>query len=156
MKLVAIISIGTVTVSSDQPASAPAVNLLSRLMTAYNTHDIDTVAALYAPEGTHRDMASGQPKTGGTDIAAGLARFLENLPQARWHVDTITGGAGVASCEYVMTGSLQRDMGPFKASGQSVALPGAFFIAVRNGVIDASRDYWDSKSFVRQLQADVG
>lgn len=126
--------------------------LVTRLYVAYNAHDAAAVAALYAAEATHEDIAQGKPKRGPDDIAAGLARFFGWFPDARWTLEHhVIGGNGVAAVSYLLTATLKSQFGPIAPRDQAISLRGVHMLQVRDGLIRRSEDYWDAATFQRQL-----
>ena len=130
-----------------------ATGLLRALMRAYAERRLRDVHALYAPTATHRDVATGRTIEGPDAIVAGLGRFVERMPDARWEVERILGDEAAAACTYRLTATLQEDLGPYVAAGQAVELPGALVLTARDGAIAATADYWDSGTLDRQLRA---
>jgi len=123
-----------------------------RLYDAYNRHDPVLVAQLYAANGTHEDIAQGRPKTGPDQIAAGLGKFFGWFPDAVWEPQSeILGADGREAVTYLLTATLQTQMGPVAPRGQKISLRGVHVLELCNGLISRSEDYWDAASFQRQL-----
>lgn len=99
------------------------MTVLDSLYEAHNDHDPDAAAALYAAGGEHEDVAHGRPRRGARAIAEGLRRLFAAVPDARWETSDriIAGDRAVA--RYVLSGTLQGNLGPFRAaaSGSSCA-----------------------------------
>jgi steroid delta-isomerase-like uncharacterized protein len=127
------------------------MSVLDSLFAAYNDHDPDAAAALYAPDGHHEDVALGRPRRGAPAIAEGLRRFLSSVPDAHWQTSDriVTGDRAVG--RYVLSGTLQRSMGPFRAHGQRIVLRGVQVLELHEGRILRSEDFWDAATFERQL-----
>lgn len=122
------------------------------LFAAYNDHDLAAVAACYADDATHLDIASGRAKTGPDAIAAGLGFLLGAFPDAEWIVCGVVGGDDKVAVRYRLVGTLQRPFGPFTAQGQALSLPGVLWLDLADGKVVRSTDFWDSGSFSKQLQ----
>ncbi|MBR0691748.1 nuclear transport factor 2 family protein [Bradyrhizobium lablabi] len=126
--------------------------VIARLYLAYNAHDAAAVAALYAPDATHEDIAQGKPKHGPDEIAAGLGRFFSWFPDAHWAPQHhAIGASGVAAVSYLLTATLKRQFGPIAPRDQAVSLRGVHMLQIRDGLIRRSEDYWDAATFQRQL-----
>ena len=123
-----------------------------RLYEAYNRHEPASVAQLYAADATHEDIAQGRPRTGPEAISDGLRKFFVWFPDARWepHLQ-ITDPDGRAAITYLLTATLQTQMGPVPASGQKISLRGVHVLQLQHGLIRRSEDYWDATTFQRQL-----
>src|SRR4051794_31670089 len=104
-----------------QHAPAPA-GVLEGLLEAYNRGAPDEVANLYAADGTHEDVAQGRRVGGPEAIRSGLATFLRSFPDAAWSVARMLGDGDAAAAAYRLTGTLQGDLGPFRATGQELDL----------------------------------
>ena len=129
-----------------------AVQLHERLYAAYNRHDLASVAELYAQDATHEDVAHGRPKYGVNAIIEGLQRFLGWFPDAHWQPDiAIVDHNGLTAVPYLMTASLQSQMGPIGPKGQKISLRGIHVLHLNDGLIQRSEDYWDSATFQKQL-----
>jgi steroid delta-isomerase-like uncharacterized protein len=123
-----------------------------RLYDAYNRHDPAAVAQLYAAGATHEDIAQGRPRTGPEAISDGLRKFFGWFPDVRWepHLQ-ITDPDGRVAVTYLLTATLQAQMGPVPASGQKISLRGVHVLHLQGGLIRRSEDYWDATTFQRQL-----
>lgn len=129
--------------------------VLAALYEAYNRHDPHAAAALYSPEGTHEDVAIGRPSRGQEAIAEGLRRFFVAFPDARWTATDQLEENGRAFSRYVLTGTLQQDMGPFRAVGQRLELAGVHVLETSSGRIERSQDFWDGGTFQRQMNTTL-
>ena len=127
---------------------------LEALFQAYDAHDLERVGTLYAADATHVDIAAGRPKQGRAGIVDGLASFFSGFPDARWAVPASATGGGRAFGQYVLTGTLQRDLWSFNAFGQPLKLGGVLVLHCTNGLISRSEDYWDAGTFRRQMTDD--
>lgn len=128
------------------------MTVLDALYEAYNSHDPDAAAALYAPEGEHEDVAYGRPKRGREAIAGGLRHFFEAFPDAHWQTrDRIVDGDR-AMARYTLTATMHGDLGPFEGSGQRIELRGVQVLELQSGEIARSEDFWDGATFERQVK----
>jgi len=130
---------------------AGELTVLKALYEAYNAHDAEAAGALYAADGVHEDVATQRPQSGHTAIATGLRGFLAAFPDAQWTCLGSGEADGTAFSRYVLTGSLQGDLGPIRAGGQPLQLRGVHVLQVRDGRIEKSEDYWDMATFQRQM-----
>ena len=131
------------------------VKALRALYEAYNRHDHEAAAALYAENGEHEDVAYGRPRRGREAIADGLRRFFAAFPDARWEVRDALGGTDRAAARYVLTGTLQSDLGSIVAAGQRMELRGVQVLDVASGLIERTEDYWDGSTFEQQMKHEL-
>lgn len=129
------------------------MTIVERYLAGHNAHDAAAVGALYVPEGSHREVATAQVKTGPEAIAAGLASFLAAFPDARWDYGSAVVEPSRAAVPYRLTGTLQRQLGPFAPAGQSLELEGIVLVEFGADGLIATTDYWDAATFGRQMKA---
>jgi len=126
--------------------------LVETLYNAYNSRRIDDVAALYATDGTHEDIAHGRLKVGAGAIVEGFQKFIDWFPDAEWKLGSIIVGTNKkAAVEYALTGTLSTAMGPIVPRGQKISLRGLMVLTIENQKISRSEDYWDATTFQKQL-----
>jgi hypothetical protein len=58
---------------------------------------------------------------------------------------------GRVAVTYLLTATLQAQMGPVPAYGQKISLRGVHVMHQQGGLIRGSEDYWDATTFQRQL-----
>jgi steroid delta-isomerase-like uncharacterized protein len=121
---------------------------------AYNAHDVERIVSLYSADGRHLEIAQGRAAEGQEAIRQGLDGFLAAFPDAHWAQEEIIATMAGAAIAYTVTGSLQRQLGPFGAHGQQLELRGVHFLRLSGPEIVESRDYWDSATFARQMRVD--
>lgn len=122
------------------------------LYDAYNSHDVEMVAALYDRDGAHQDIAMGHQVVGVKAIAAGLKKFFGWFPDAKWEPVRQLSDSDVSTVvTYRMTGTLQAQMGPVTPTGQKISLRGAHVLFLQRGRILSSEDYWNAATFQKQL-----
>lgn len=138
------------TSQSDGRPPRPAAVVLA-LYEAYNAHEADCAAALYAPAGTHVEVASGRSACGRAEIAFGLHGLLGAFPDAHWELELTIAQDEVVAAPYRLTGTLQTRLGPIQARGQRLDLRGIHVIHLEGGEITSSEDYWDAATFRSQM-----
>lgn len=136
----------------EQEQGLTARDVVKALYEAYNRHDSEAAAALYAPDGEHEDVAYGHPRRGREAIAGGLQRFFKAFPDVHWEVQDNLGNSDRAAARYVLTGTLQSDLGSVRADGQRMELRGVQILEMSSGLIQRTEDYWDGSTFERQMQ----
>lgn len=135
------------------PAHRPAHELVNELLRAYNAHDPQGAADLYAEAGTHSDVAHGRSRTGRSAIASGLAGLLQAFPDATWASKDVAGAPGCAAVRYRLTGRLRSTLGPYQGFGQRLDLVGVLWLWASAGEVTRTEDFWDSATFDRQMQS---
>ncbi|NDV07674.1 ester cyclase [Rhodococcus sp. IEGM 248] len=125
--------------------------LVTRLFQAYNDHNPDEVADLYASACRHRDVAAGADHDTPKRVAGGLAGLFAAFPDANWTCDAMLLDGDRAAVTYELTGHLQGRLGSYQPTGQSLRLAGVQVVEVKDGAIVATTDYWDGGTLHRQL-----
>jgi ketosteroid isomerase-like protein len=126
-------------------------DIVAAFLAAYNSGDSAQIAALFPADGWQEDVAPGRMNRAPAGIVTGLAPFFEAVPDAHWtETDRIVAGSSIVVM-YNLTGRLQKDLGPFKARGQSISHPGVFVLKLRGEEIVNAQDFWDPQEFGRQV-----
>jgi hypothetical protein len=124
---------------------------VTAFIAAYNAHDAAAISALIAPGGMQEDVPLDRVNTTPEEIIAGLSPFFHAVPDAHWREDQrILSGASVVVI-YTLAGHLKNDLGPFKARGQAISLPGIFVLKFAGTDLIAAQDFWDPAAFGRQV-----
>jgi steroid delta-isomerase-like uncharacterized protein len=125
-------------------------------LAAYAARDAHAAAALYAVDGSHREVATGHARIGRQDIEDGLARFMRCFPDAIWTTKHLIVEGNAAAVAYMLTGTLSAKLGPFEPDGQCLRLEGLHLLEVADGCIRSTVDYWDTGTFARQMRPEPG
>jgi steroid delta-isomerase-like uncharacterized protein len=129
-----------------------ALELAQRSFDAWNKHDPDAIAALYAEGGTYSSPRSGLNLTGQA-IANYAKKAFAAYPDARLEIISIgdTGGGLIAS-QWVFHGT---HTGPYfdgsPPTGRTVTLPAATFTQVEGDKIRSETVYLDRQVVTEQL-----
>lgn len=130
--------------------------IVDALYRAYNAHDAEGAASLYASTGVHEEVADGRVAVGQEAIRSGLERLFAAFPDAEWVLESVVIDDGQAVAPYRLTGTLRGELGPFLGLGQRLDLRGIHVLAVDGeGRIERSADYWDAATFRRQMDPEA-
>lgn len=121
------------------------------LYAAYNSQSLADVRRLYSVDAIHDDVPIGRPKKGRDEIAAGLEQFFRWFPDAQWQAAASAVGQNVIATTYTLSASLQSDFHGVPARGQKIRIRGVHVLYLSRNEIGRSEDYWDAKTFERQL-----
>jgi hypothetical protein len=103
-----------------------AMDALAALAEAFDRHDADAIAALYAPHATIRFAA--RPDLGVADIRDAYAKWFADEPDARVEVRAAFADDGLAMTEVTIVGGDQP-------------VPLVVIVEVADGLIVAERQY---------------
>jgi steroid delta-isomerase-like uncharacterized protein len=125
--------------------------LTLQLVEAWNDHDIDRVAALYAPDYEGTDIASSAGQHGREAVAALFQRFWQGFPDLRITVrETVTQGELVA-LHWTARGTHSGSMLHIPATGREVEVQGMLFLEIRDGQAVRGSSVWDMAGLLRAL-----
>ena len=122
-------------------------------MAAWNSYDVDKIAAFFTDDGVHEDIAVGSIFRGKNELKAGISPLFAACPDFKLELKSLFGTADWVAQEWVMTGT---QTGAFSglgipATGKSFSIRGASVTTLREGKIVRNTDYWNLISMLRQL-----
>jgi steroid delta-isomerase-like uncharacterized protein len=122
-------------------------DLALRWADAWNSHDADAVAALFARDGFFEDVTFGVVAHGTNEIRAVAQSFFTVVPDL--HISVVNGSfnASRGSIEWVFSGS---DQGLYR-TGKTFAVRGATVLELAENKISRDSDYWDLATLLRQI-----
>lgn len=135
----------------------PAQDIAKRALDAFNRHDAEAFASLYAEDAVAPDPQYPEPLRGREAIRGDIEAFFQAFPdvQARVVGDFLVSGDTVAF-EVEMTGTQKGPLvtpdGPIPATNRRVQMTGGRFIRVNGqGLIMDCRRYYDMAGIMAQL-----
>jgi ketosteroid isomerase-like protein len=120
-------------------------DVIRRFVEAMNRHDIDALAACYAPNA--RIIYPGRQAQDPASYGAGERAMLANVPD--YHIEAtslIEADGGHVVLELKMGGTQREELG-----GRAFSIIGAYIFRMENGLIVEERAYPDSAGLRRQL-----
>ncbi|MDO8703324.1 MAG: nuclear transport factor 2 family protein [Sulfuricaulis sp.] len=137
--------------------TSPNLKLLGSYLDAWNTHDVARVLAFFVPDSVYEDTVLAESFVG----HAALRTFLEDMfrayPDASFELHAAFDSGNCVSWEWTMHGHFTgTGKSRLPAKGQTIALRGASFTELRDGLIVCNRDYWDMGALMKQLGLKVG
>jgi steroid delta-isomerase-like uncharacterized protein len=122
-------------------------NLARRWADAWNSHDADVVAALFARDAFFEDVPFGVVAHGTDEIRAVAQSFFTVVPDLHISVVNASLNAGRASIEWVFSGT---DQGLYR-TGKTFAVRGTTVLGLAGNKISRDSDYWDLATLLRQI-----
>jgi steroid delta-isomerase-like uncharacterized protein len=121
---------------------------------AWNAHDPDAVAAVFAEDATIRDVGSPEPVRGRDAIRQRAADLLAAFPDFRLSQLDLVVGESANADRWEVSGT---HTGPFlgmEATGNRVQVEGATFSRFdANGLVVEDVHFWDVAALLTQLSA---
>ncbi len=130
--------------------TAMARDVAARLLCAWNEHDLEAVAALYARDYEGEDVASAEPNRGREGASVAVARYLEAFPDLRLSAETIIEGNRVAIV-WQATGTHAGVFMRIPPTGRNVSVRGTAFFTIEDGKITRGVHVWDVAGLLRAI-----
>lgn len=121
------------------------MSLIDDWVAAWNTHDPQAVAALYAPDGARIALAHPEARYEGRDaLAEHVGGLMATWPDSALTIRRASLADGTATCEWTWDGTQQADYGPLPGTGQRLVLKGVSVCRIEDDLIAEERVYWDT------------
>lgn len=141
------------------PSSATAgddmMQAFEQYKNAWNSHDLEALAAYYGKGATYTDPGAG--KVSGPAIIQTIGGLFTAFPDFKVKVVSADPvDADTLAEQWVVTGTWKKPFpgGPLagaKPSGKSFTVPGASFLEWNDGKIESSIQYYDQMSLLTQI-----
>lgn len=129
----------------------PARIIIDNYFDAFNKHDPEAVAALFARGGTYIDSAVSSGVKGKA-LTEYLRGHYAAFPDARYRlVQTIANRNGLMACEWRFKGTNTGPLGTSPATNRAVEVPGASILQTKGGKIAWLHGYYDRRNLLKQL-----
>src|SRR3712207_4475312 len=109
--------------------------LVTALVEAWNTHDVEQVVTFYAPEYQGMDVGNAASQHGVGGIRQMFNRYLRAFPDIRFTADEIVVQDNRAALVWTARGTHQRMVMHIPPTGRSVVVRGASLLTVEDGKI---------------------
>ncbi|MSP12069.1 MAG: ester cyclase [Chloroflexi bacterium] len=125
--------------------------LVTALLEAWNTHDIDHISTFYAPEYVGIDVADAQPQSGIGGIRHMLQRYFHAFPDMHFSLDaTVTEDERVALF-WTAHGTHQGKLMNIPPTGREIRVRGVSYLTVKQGKICHAEYIWDVAGLLRAI-----
>jgi steroid delta-isomerase-like uncharacterized protein len=134
--------------TSTQASTQFAHNLIE----AWNSHDIDRIAAFYAPDYEDVDVARPNVQHGTDDFRRVAAYYLRALPDLHITLDDlIVGEDGRAALAWTWRGTHKGTLMKIPPTGRTVTVRGTTLLTLADGKIQRSVRIWDVAGLLRAV-----
>jgi steroid delta-isomerase-like uncharacterized protein len=128
-----------------------ASTLIEAYFDAFNKHDPEAVARLFAKGGRYIDSAVSSGVEGEA-LEDYLKGHYAAFPDASYQVlHTVTGGDGLAACEWLFKGTNTGPLGNSSATNRRAEVRGASILQVSGDKIAWLHGYYDRRHFLKQI-----
>jgi steroid delta-isomerase-like uncharacterized protein len=137
----------------------PALERHQQAVDAFNAHDVEAVADLYAAEAVLHDPQQPEPVHGRDAIREGYAEMFRSFPDMRVNILNrhVEGDLMMYEIRLIGTnkGPIPSPGGDIPPTGRSIDLPAAVFADLDgDGRFRDTRRYYDVAEMMRQLGLD--
>jgi steroid delta-isomerase-like uncharacterized protein len=121
------------------------------LIAAWNSHDADRVAALYAADYVGLDIAQAEPQYGPEGIRRCLADSYQAFPDLYISADTIVIDHNQMVLAWTARGTQRGTLMNIPPTGRPVQVQGMTLFTIQDGHIARSHSVWDLAGMLRAL-----
>ena len=119
---------------------------------AWNAHDPDAVAAVFAEHATIRDVGSTEPVEGRAAIRARVADLIRAFPDLRLRQLDLVVGEDANADRWEFSGTHRGEFLGMAATGRSINVEGATFSRFgEDGLVVEDVNFWDVPALLGQL-----
>jgi steroid delta-isomerase-like uncharacterized protein len=127
---------------------------IGRYNDAWNSHDVDAIVAMHAPDMVFANHTAGESATG-DDVRAHIAAIFETWPDLRFETRRLYVREGLVVQEWTATATHTNTMrrGDLEAppTGNTISWDGIDSIPFEGGLVKRKDVYSDSVSILRQV-----
>ncbi len=149
------LALGPRVVAQEATPAAALPPPLDEVLAAWNAHDPQRLAALYAEDAVVEvRIASNQVFHGPEQVAAWAAGNFAAVPDLRFEIGRVLVAGDRVALEWVYTGTYTGQLpGLPPGAGQAIRVPGATVFELRDGKIVRETLYYDLYLFLIQTGA---
>ena len=130
----------------------PVDEFLNSFIAAWNAHDVQAVAACYAPDYEEVDVARVEPVHGPDAVRRVLDYYLRAFPDLRVTLDDRIVDGNRAALYWTWTGTHRGAFMHIPATGHPVLVRGTSLVTLENGKIRRALRIWDLAGLLRNLR----
>ena len=139
---------------SDADSIEALTEAIGRYNDAWNSHDVDAIVAMHAPDMVFANHTAGESATG-EEVRAHIAAIFEGWPDLRFETRRLYVREGLVVQEWTASATHTKAMrrGDLEAAptGRTVSWAGIDSIPFEGGLIKRKDVYSDSVSILRQV-----
>ena len=125
--------------------------VVGQFMAAVTKGDLESAAALLAPDVTYDDLGVGQTFHGAEEARAFIGAVLSALPDFAWTPLRMISSGGLVATEWRMTGTQTGEFPGLPATGNYADCLGFSFTDVADDLIVNHRDCFNMVSYLQQV-----
>jgi steroid delta-isomerase-like uncharacterized protein len=119
---------------------------------AFNRHDVDGIAAIYADDAKLTDQASGEPIAGRAGVREYIGGYLHAFPDMTWERVGVEIDGDVGVEQWRASGTHEGDLPGLPATHRRMSVEGCSVMHFgADGLVHQEENYWDEAAMLRQL-----
>lgn len=127
-------------------------SVISELLEAWNSHDIERIEALHAPKYEGIDVAQAGPCRGARGIHLSAASYLRAFPDLRLSREEIIIQDNRVAVIWTVRGTHEGKLMGIPPTGRKVSVRGASLLEVEEGKISRGLHIWDVAGLLRAMR----
>ena len=139
---------------SEKDSAASLEEAIARYNDAWNSHDLDAIMAMHAPDMVFENHTAGESASG-EDVRGHIGSIFESWPDINFETRRLYARDGVVTQEWTATATHQNKMtrGDLVAepTGNTVTWKGIDVIPFEDGLVKRKDVYSDSVSILSQV-----
>jgi steroid delta-isomerase-like uncharacterized protein len=139
---------------SEADSAKALEDLIGRYNEAWNSHDLDAIMAMHAPDMVFANHTAGESASGG-EVRDHIGSIFKSWPDIRFETERLYVRDGVVTQEWTATATHSEEMtrGDIVAppTGKTVTWAGVDVIPFEDGKVKRKDVYSDSVSILRQV-----
>lgn len=125
--------------------------VVDQLVAAWNSHDVERVAALYAPNYEGLDVGEAQPQRGPDSIRRSLTRYLSAFPDLRLEPEQKVVQDNRVAFSWVVRGTHKGAILNIPPTGREISVRGMSIVEIVNGQVTRAQSIWDMAGLLREM-----
>ena len=134
-----------------QETNREVTQLITELLAAWNAHDVDRAAALYAPDYQGLDIGEAMPQQGPDGLRQSLGRYLRAFPDLYFILDETVVQDDRVVLAWTACGTHRGRLMNIPPTGREIVLHGVTLLNVTDGKISRASYIWDVAGLLRGL-----
>jgi steroid delta-isomerase-like uncharacterized protein len=127
------------------------IQVVKNLFAAWNNHDLEGVAACYAPEYQGVNVAEASPQRGPAGVRRSMSLYLSAFPDLQFdEIETVCQDGRVA-VNWGFRGTHLGTVLNIPPTGRQVQVCGACFFTLADGKIKRAMIVWDVAGLLRSI-----
>jgi steroid delta-isomerase-like uncharacterized protein len=131
------------------PTPEVAAQLIRDLVDAWNAHDADRLAALYAPDFEEDDVAQARAQHGPESVRALMRLYLRAFPDVQILPERVIIQGDQIAFAWTLCGTHRGTLMNIPPTGRGVRIRGVSLITVAQGRIQRATRIWDMAGMLR-------